>query len=157
MIFAETLSFILGAFYYLGMWKPVRRGAHYFDEFEPKVPDEQWPRVDVLLCHYSEPAEECIDTLAACVNIQYPPHLLHIFVLDDGYCKAKWTKGNPVPQIELNKGILETAGDLRQEVAQFMYDRVCDPNEEMEVYQWRKLHSSANLPSPSRPRVVNRR
>ncbi|GLE03066.1 hypothetical protein PINS_up011945 [Pythium insidiosum] len=156
LIFAETLSFILGAFYYLGMWKPVRRGAHYFDEFEPKVPDEQWPRVDVLLCHYSEPAEECIDTLAACVNIQYPPHLLHIFVLDDGYCKAKWTKGNPVPQIELNKGILETAGDLRQEVAQFMYDRVCDPNEEMEVYQWRKLHSSANLPSPSRPKVVNR-
>jgi cellulose synthase (UDP-forming) len=51
---------------------------------------------------------------------------------------------------------LETAGDLRQEVAQFMYDRVCDPNEDMEVYAWRKLHSSANLPSPSRPKVVNR-
>ena len=37
-----------------------------------------------------------------------------------------------------------------------MYDRVCDPNEDMEVYAWRKLHSPANLPSVSRPRVVNR-
>ncbi|KAF4321112.1 hypothetical protein BBO99_00004023 [Phytophthora kernoviae] len=156
MLFAEILSFALGVLYYLGMWKPVRRGAHYFDEFEPPVPDELWPKVDVLLCHYSEPAEETIDTLMACMNIQYPPHLLQIYVCDDGYCKSKWTKGNPVPTVELNKGILETAGDLRQEVAQFMYDRVCDPNEDMEVYAWRKLHSSANLPSPARPKVVNR-
>jgi cellulose synthase (UDP-forming) len=37
-----------------------------------------------------------------------------------------------------------------------MYDRVCDPNEEMEVYAWRKLHSSENLPTEVRPRVVNR-
>ncbi|KAH7488064.1 hypothetical protein PRIC1_007825 [Phytophthora ramorum] len=156
MLFAEVLTFALGVLYYLGMWKPVRRGAHYFDEFEPPVPDELWPKVDVLLCHYSEPAEETIDTLMACMNLQYPPHLLQIWVLDDGYCKAKWAKGNPVPTVELNKGILETAGDLRQEVAQFMYDRVCDPNEDMEVYAWRKLHSSANLPSPSRVKVVNR-
>ncbi|KAF0703666.1 Aste57867_7565 [Aphanomyces stellatus] len=138
------------------MWKPVRRGAHYLDEFEPKLPDEQWPKVDVFICHYSEPAEETIDTLAACMNLQYPPHLLQIYILDDGYCKTKWAKGNPVPTIELNKDILENAGDLRQEIAQFMYDRVCDPNEDMEVYAWRKLHSSANLPTASRPRVVNR-
>ncbi|RHZ03775.1 hypothetical protein DYB37_004735 [Aphanomyces astaci] len=156
LLVAETLSFVLSAIYYLGMWKPVRRGAHYLDEFEPKLPDEQWPKVDVFICHYSEPAEETIDTLAACMNLQYPPHLLQIYVLDDGYCKAKWTKGNPVPTIELNKGVLESAGDLRQEVAQFMYDRVCDPNEDMEVYAWRKLHSAANLPTASRPRVVNR-
>jgi len=77
-------------------------------------------------------------------------------VLDDGYCSTKWTKGNPVPAIELSRDVLEKAGDLRQEVAQFMYDRVCDPNEDMEVYAWRKLHSSANLPTPSRPKVVNR-
>ncbi|TYZ59314.1 hypothetical protein PybrP1_001193 [[Pythium] brassicae (nom. inval.)] len=156
MIVAELLTFFLGIFYYLGMWKPVRRGAHYFDEFEPRVPDELWPKVDVLLCHYSEPAEETIDTLMACMNLQYPPHLLQIYVLDDGYCTTKWTKGNPIPAIELNKDILEKAGDLRQEVAQFMYDRVCDANEDMEVYAWRKLHSSANLPSPSRPKVVLR-
>ncbi|KDO28352.1 hypothetical protein SPRG_06591 [Saprolegnia parasitica CBS 223.65] len=156
LLLAEILSFVLAAIYYLGMWKPVRRGAHYLDEFEPKLPDEQWPKVDIFICHYSEPAEETIDTLAACMNLQYPPHLLQIYVLDDGYCKTKWTKGEEVPTIELNKGVLESAGDLRQEIAQFMYDRVCDPNEDMEVYAWRKLHSSANLPTPSRPRVVNR-
>ncbi|CCI49536.1 unnamed protein product [Albugo candida] len=156
MILAELISFSLGILYYLGMWRPVRRGAHYFDEFNPPVPDELWPKVDVLICHYSEPADECVDTLNACMNLRYPPHLLHIYILDDGYCKAKWTKGNPLPKIELNKGVLESAGDLRQEVAQFMYDRVCDVNEEMEVYAWRKLHSSANLPSASRPRVVDR-
>lgn len=156
MVAAELISFSLGCLYYLGMWSPVRRGAQYFDEFDPPVPDDMWPRVDVLICHYSEPSEECIDTLSACMNLQYPPHLLQIYLLDDGYCKAKWTKGNPVPTIELNKGVLETAGDLRQEVAQFMYDRVCDPAEEMEVYAWRKLHSSANIPTPSQPKVVNR-
>ncbi|RHZ33494.1 hypothetical protein DYB31_013512, partial [Aphanomyces astaci] len=156
LLLAELISFVLGSIYYLGMWKPVRRGAHYLDEFEPKLPDEQWPKVDVFICHYSEPAEETIDTLAACMNLQYPPHLLQIFILDDGYCKAKWTKGNPVPTIELNKGVIEQAGDLRQEVAQYMYDRVSDPNDDVEVYAWRKLHSSANLPMESRPRVVNR-
>lgn len=158
LLLAEILGFFLGSLYYLGMWKPVRRGAHYFDEFEPKVPDAKWPKVDVFICHYSEPGEECIDTLAACMNLQYPPHLLQIYILDDGYCKTKWAKSNHVPAIELNKQILESAGDLRQEVAQFMYDRVCDPNEEadIEVYAWRKLHSSANLPSALRTRVVNR-
>ncbi|OQR95405.1 cellulose synthase 2 [Thraustotheca clavata] len=156
LLLAELISFFLGAIYYLGMWKPVRRGAHYLDEFEPKLPDEQWPRVDIFICHYSEPADETIDTLAACMNLQYPPHLLQIYILDDGYCKTKFQKGNPIPDIELNKGVIESSGDLRQEVAQFMYDRVCDPNEELEVYAWRKLHSSANLPSASRPRVVPR-
>ncbi|OQR90077.1 cellulose synthase 2, partial [Achlya hypogyna] len=121
LLVAEVLSFVLSAIYYLGMWKPVRRGAHYLDEFEPKLPDEQWPKVDIFICHYSEPAEETIDTLAACMNLQYPPHLLQIYVLDDGYCKTKWKKGEAVPTIELNKSILESAGDLRQEVAQFMY------------------------------------
>lgn len=156
LLLAEVLSFSLAALYYLGMWKPVRRGARYLDDFEPKLPEEQWPKVDVLICHYSEPAEETIDTLAAAIALRYPPHLLHIWVLDDGYCKAKWQKGNAIPDIELNKNILETAGDVRQEVAQFMYDRVCEPNEDMEVYAWRKLHSSANLPTAERPRVVNR-
>ncbi|KDO28351.1 hypothetical protein SPRG_06590 [Saprolegnia parasitica CBS 223.65] len=156
LLLAECISFVLGGIYYLGMWKPVRRGAHYLDEFEPKLPDDQWPKVDIFICHYSEPADETIDTLAACMNLQYPPHLLQIFILDDGYCKAKWTANDPVPTIELNKSVMEKAGDLRQEVAQYMYDRVGDPNEDMEVYAWRKLHSSANLPTPSRPRVVNR-
>jgi cellulose synthase (UDP-forming) len=78
--------------YYLGIWKPVRCGAHYFDEFEAKVPDELWPRVDVILCHYSEPTEDCIEILMACLALEYPPHLLQIYVLDDGYCKTKWKK-----------------------------------------------------------------
>ncbi|OQS07762.1 cellulose synthase 2, partial [Thraustotheca clavata] len=156
LLAAEIISFVLGSIYYLGMWKPVRRGAHYLDEFEPKLPDEQWPKVDIFICHYSEPADETIDTLGACMNLQYPSHLLHILILDDGYCKAKWKSNDPVPAIELNKSVIEKAGDLRQEVAQYMYDRVCDANEELEVYAWRKLHSSANLPTPTRPRVVNR-
>lgn len=155
LLFAEILSFTLAALYYLAMWKPVRRGAQYLDEFSPKFPKEEWPTVDVLICHYSEPAEDTIDTLAACLQLDYPPHLLHIWILDDGYCKAKWKKNEPTPTIELNKGIIESAGDLRQEVAQLMYDRI-QSTDDMEVYAWRKLHSSANLPTASNPRVVNR-
>ncbi|OQR90078.1 cellulose synthase 2, partial [Achlya hypogyna] len=121
LLAAEFISFVLGGIYYLGMWKPVRRGAHYLDEFEPKLPDEQWPKVDIFICHYSEPADETIDTLAACLSLEYPPQLLQIYILDDGYCKAKWSGTEQVPTVELNKSVIEKAGDLRQEVAQFMY------------------------------------
>ena len=106
------------------MWAPIRRGARYLDAFTPPLPKAKWPAVDVLICHYAEPAEETIDTLAACLELQYPTTLLHIWVLDDGYCKSKWKSGEPIPAIELNKGVIESAGDLRQEVAQLMYDRV---------------------------------
>jgi len=38
---AEFISISLGFLYYLGMWKPVRRGARYLRDFEPHFPPEK--------------------------------------------------------------------------------------------------------------------
>uniref|UniRef100_A0AAV1V559 PH domain-containing protein n=1 Tax=Peronospora matthiolae TaxID=2874970 RepID=A0AAV1V559_9STRA len=152
---AEFISITLGSLYYLGMWKPVRRGARYLRDFEPHFPPEKWPTVDILLCHYSEPADDTIATLEKIMNLDYPPHLFHVWICDDGYCKSKWDTGALVPKVSVNTGVIENAGDVRHEVAQFMYDRVCE-SYELEVDEWRKEHTTVKMPTDANPRCVNR-
>jgi hypothetical protein len=48
--------------------------------------------VDVMVCHYSEPCEESIETMRACLALEYPPSKLHIHVIDDGYLKSNFKK-----------------------------------------------------------------
>ena len=43
--FAELISIALGFLYYLGLWRPVRRGAQYLRDFNPPFPQEEWPTV----------------------------------------------------------------------------------------------------------------
>lgn len=152
---AEIISTFLAFFYYLGMWKPVRRGAQYLRDFKPAFPAEKWPTVDIFLCHYSEPAEDTIATLDKIMSLDYPPHLYHVWICDDGYIKTKWAPGASVPDVSVNKGVIENAGDVRHEVAQYMYERCCD-NDDIEVDTWRKQHTSVNMPTEANPRVVNR-
>lgn len=153
--FAEFISIFLGFMYYLGMWKPVRRGAQYLKDFKPHFPPSKWPTVDILLCHYAEPAEDTIATLDKIVNMNYPPDLFHVWICDDGYCKTKWTPGASVPEVGVNHGLIENAGDVRREVAQFMYERVCE-SDDVEVDEWRKQHTTVKMPTEARPRVVQR-
>lgn len=115
----------------------------------------QWPTVDILLCHYSEPAEDTIATLEKIMNLDYPPHLFHVWICDDGYCKSKWEDGATVPKVGVNRGLIEDAGDVRHEVAQFMYERVYE-SDEVEVDEWRKQHTTVKMPTNSKPRVVPR-
>ncbi|TYZ59982.1 hypothetical protein PybrP1_002157 [[Pythium] brassicae (nom. inval.)] len=152
---AEFISIALGFLYYLGMWKPVRRGAQYLRDFKPHFPPSKWPTVDILLCHYSEPAEDTIATLEKIMNLDYPPHLFHVWICDDGYCKAKWEDGATVPKVGVNRGLIEDAGDVRREVAQFMYERVYEADD-VEVDEWRKQHTTVKMPTNSQPRVVQR-
>ncbi|KAJ0410858.1 hypothetical protein ATCC90586_007894 [Pythium insidiosum] len=153
--FAEFISIMLGFLYYLGMWKPVRRGAQYLRDFKPHFPPSKWPTVDILLCHYAEPAEDTIATLEKIMNLDYPPHLFNVWICDDGYCKSKWDDGAAVPKVTINHGVIENAGDVRREVAQFMYERVCE-SDEMEVDEWRKQHTTVKMPTTSNPRVMAR-
>ncbi|DAZ93465.1 TPA: hypothetical protein N0F65_006524 [Lagenidium giganteum] len=153
--FAELISILLGFLYYLGMWKPVRRGAQYLRDFKPHFPPAKWPTVDILLCHYSEPAEDTIATLEKIMNLNYPPQLFHVWICDDGYCKSKWDEGASVPKVGVNKGVIENAGDVRREVAQFMFERVCE-SDDIEVDEWRKQHTTVKMPTEANPRVVRR-
>lgn len=152
--FSELISILLGSMYYLGMWNPVRRGAQYLRDFKPHFQPSKWPPVDILLCHYAEPAEDTIATLEKIMEIDYPSHLVHVWICDDGYCKSKW-KNDPVPQVSVNRGVIENAGDVRREIAQFMYERVCE-SDDIEVEEWRKQHTTVKMPTPSNPRVVSR-
>uniref|UniRef100_K3WNF4 PH domain-containing protein n=1 Tax=Globisporangium ultimum (strain ATCC 200006 / CBS 805.95 / DAOM BR144) TaxID=431595 RepID=K3WNF4_GLOUD len=152
---AEFISISLGFLYYLGMWKPVRRGAQYLRDFKPHFPPSKWPTVDILLCHYSEPAEDTIATLEKIMNLDYPPHLFHVWICDDGYCKTKWEPGATIPKVGVNRGLIEDAGDVRHEVAQFMYERVYE-SDEVEVDEWRKQHTTVKMPTNSHPRVMRR-
>ena len=152
---AEFISVALAFLYYLGMWKPVRRGAQYLQDFKPSFPKEEWPTVDVLLCHYSEPSEDTIATLHHIMKMNYPSHLVHVWICDDGYCKSKWAPGASVPEVTVNRGVLENAGDVRLEVAQFMYDLV-KSTDDMDITQWRKQHTTVNVPTADNPRIVSR-
>lgn len=89
------------------------------------------------------------------MNLDYPPHLFHVWICDDGYCKSKWEPGANIPKVSVNRGVIEEAGDVRHEVAQFIYERVCE-SEDLEVEEFRKQHTSVKMPTSQSPRVVNR-
>lgn len=142
MVFSEFLNFFLGLLFNFSMWRPIRRGARYLNDFKPPVPKEQWPTVDIFLCHYMEPVTDSMATLKNCLAMQYPPELLHIFILDDGYTKSVWDANNHF-KVTVNTKVIEFAGDLRGELARVMHERIVGPvTDDASLKSWRRQHSS---------------
>nr|AFB77612.1 cellulose synthase 3 [Albugo candida] len=142
LAFSEVLNYFLGLLYNFSMWRPIRRGARFMNDFKPPLPKEQWPSVDVFLCHYMEPVVDSMQTLKNCLAMQYPPELLHIYILDDGYTKSVWDANNHF-KVTVNTKVIEIAGDLRGEVARVMHERIVGPIEDDSVLKsWRRQHSS---------------
>nr|AEC45570.1 cellulose synthase 3 [Pseudoperonospora cubensis]QLB37643.1 cellulose synthase 3 [Pseudoperonospora humuli] len=142
MIFSEFLNFFLGLLFNFSMWRPIRRGARYMNDFKPPIPKEQWPTVDIFLCHYMEPVTDSMQTLKNCLAMQYPPELLHIFVLDDGYTKSVWDANNHF-KVTVNTKVIEICGDLRGDLARLMHERVVGPvQDDQSLKSWRRQHSS---------------
>jgi cellulose synthase (UDP-forming) len=142
MLFSEVLNFFLGLLFNFSMWRPIRRGARFLNDFKPPLPKEQWPTVDIFLCHYMEPVVDSMRTLKNCLAMQYPPELLHIFVLDDGYTKSVWDANNHF-KVTVNTKVIEFAGDLRGDVARMMHERVVGPvQDDATLKSWRRQHSS---------------
>ncbi|KAH7489080.1 uncharacterized protein KRP23_3018 [Phytophthora ramorum] len=75
MIFSEFLNYFLGLLFNFSMWRPIRRGARYMNDFKPPIPKEQWPTVDIFLS-YMEPVTDSMQTLKNCLAMQYPRELL---------------------------------------------------------------------------------
>eukprot|EP00168_Porphyra_purpurea_P021608 TRINITY_DN96_c0_g2_i1.p1 TRINITY_DN96_c0_g2~~TRINITY_DN96_c0_g2_i1.p1 ORF type:complete len:408 (-),score=158.40 TRINITY_DN96_c0_g2_i1:1088-2311(-) len=84
-IVAEMLSFLSALISLFGMWKPVKRKWRSLDELRPALPESEWPTVDVVISHYKEDVESLRQTIRAAMRIDYPAHLLHIIVGDDGF------------------------------------------------------------------------
>lgn len=142
MVFSEFLNFLLGLLFNFSMWRPIRRGARYMNDFKPPIPKEQWPTVDVFLCHYMEPVVDTMQTLKNSMAMQYPPELLHIYILDDGYTKSVWDANNHF-KVTVNTKVIEFAGDLRGDLARVMHERVVGPvQDDASLKSWRRQHSS---------------
>ncbi|TMW66986.1 hypothetical protein Poli38472_012102 [Pythium oligandrum] len=142
MVFSEFLNFFLGLLFNFSMWRPIRRGARFLNDFKPPLPKEQWPTVDVFLCHYMEPVVDTMRTLKNCLAMQYPPELLHIYILDDGYTKSVWDANNHF-KVTVNTKVIEFAGDLRGDLARVMHERIVGPvTDDVSLKAWRRQHSS---------------
>lgn len=52
---------------------------------KPPLPAEDWPSVDICIAHYKEETDQVLDAIRCALNLDYPSHLLHIIIADDGY------------------------------------------------------------------------
>jgi cellulose synthase/poly-beta-1,6-N-acetylglucosamine synthase-like glycosyltransferase len=110
-------------------WRNVVRGAKLLGDMEPKFHSKYWPSIDLFLCHYSEPAEDTIETLSKMMQLDYPPSKLHIYICDDGYFKSDFSKvgqDQHWPSHSRNSGNLKAAGDVRQMVQDFLLESDAD-------------------------------
>ncbi|CAI5745564.1 unnamed protein product [Peronospora destructor] len=67
--------------------------------FEPHFPPEKWPTVDIMLCHYAEPAADTIATLEKIMSLRITHHIFSM----SGFVTMDIVNPN--------------AGDVRHEVA----------------------------------------
>lgn len=55
------------------------------DSLKPPLPAEDWPSVDIIISHYKEDPDQVLGAIRCALNLDYPSHLLHIIIADDGY------------------------------------------------------------------------
>ncbi|KAK1869786.1 hypothetical protein I4F81_012252 [Pyropia yezoensis] len=84
-VMSEILSFVSALISLFGMWKPIKRRWRSLDALRPALPVADWPTVDVIICHYKEDTEQLRQTIRAAMKLDYPAHLLHILIADDGF------------------------------------------------------------------------
>src|SRR5580698_6688210 len=79
LLSAEAYTIVIMVLGYMQTIWPLHR------EPLPLPADEaEWPHVDVLIPTYNEPLSLVRYTALAAINIDYPPHKLHVYILDDG-------------------------------------------------------------------------
>ncbi len=78
--------FMLSAFVNV---RPIRQG-------KKTAGIQEWPTVDIYIPTYDEPVEIVKTTLMAAAALDYPPHLLKVYLLDDGATWAKRTAADPL-------------------------------------------------------------
>jgi cellulose synthase (UDP-forming) len=81
---AEIYSYIGGAMFTIGLWRPLERQIKSLPYLSPPLPVTEWPTVDVFITCYNEPPEMVEETARAALAIDYPATKLRVYILDDG-------------------------------------------------------------------------
>ena len=84
LLFAEIYSYIGGALFVIGLWRPLVRQVRSLSQIKPTLPRDCWPSVDIFITCYNEPAEMVAQTAAAALALDYPIDKLRVYILDDG-------------------------------------------------------------------------
>ena len=157
---AEIISVLSTIAVNLLNWRVMRRGAKPLHKLQPPLPTTAYPSVDVLICHYSEPAEETVATLQKALSLEYPPSKLHIYICDDGRLKSDFKavdgSGSHWPAAKLNQGCIQQSGDTREVIADFMEAQLGVSDDQPRPIDAHKTTREV-LPAPDEPaRVVPR-
>ncbi len=84
LLCAEIYSYLGGAMFTIGLWRPLERQIKSLPYLNPPLPVAEWPTVDVFITCYNEPPEMVEETARAALAIDYPATKLRVYILDDG-------------------------------------------------------------------------
>ncbi|AFY92152.1 glycosyltransferase family 2 protein [Chamaesiphon minutus] len=84
LLIAEIYSYIGGAMFTIGLWRPLERQIKSLPDLNPPLPVAEWPTVDVFITCYNEPPQMVEQTARAALAIDYPTTKLRVYILDDG-------------------------------------------------------------------------
>jgi cellulose synthase (UDP-forming) len=84
LLLAEIYSYIGGAMFTIGLWRPLERQTKSLPYLNPPLPVAEWPTVDVFITCYNEPPAMVEETARAALAIDYPTTKLRVYILDDG-------------------------------------------------------------------------
>jgi cellulose synthase (UDP-forming) len=84
LLIAEIYSYLGGAMFTIGLWRPLERQIKSLPYLSPPLPLAEWPTVDIFITCYNEPPEMVEQTARAALAIDYPATKLRVYILDDG-------------------------------------------------------------------------
>ncbi len=84
LVLTEIYSYIGGAMFTIGLWRPLVRQVKSLDQMTPPLRRADWSTVDIFITCYNEPPELVEQTTRAALAIDYPASKLRVYVLDDG-------------------------------------------------------------------------
>lgn len=84
LLLAEIYSYVGGAMFILGLWRPIERQVKPLQQMTPPLRPANWSTVDVFITCYNEPVELVEETTRAALAMDYPVNKLCVYILDDG-------------------------------------------------------------------------
>lgn len=151
-VFTEVITIFWILFAARINWHVIRRGAKLLDDLTPMYSKKHWPKVDIFIHRQHESCDSTMATLRECLELQYPPKKLHIYIADDGYLLSERESGARWPSPVTNQEGLFMTGDVREELDDFMHSHKNAPAPESDEADDIKT-TSESFPDPRGERL----